>query len=326
MDFGCCADDEGVVANESGEQFQPLVSSSESQDSFDDQANTLHRDYSEVTPLFRAIELEDWKGILLFLTSGRWSNSPLASSYTHMQDTSPQRQTRTWISYRGKKNELQWRQLPLHAAISYSAPLPVVQKLLELYHDAIRSTDDTGNLPLHLAFGFGSPDNVLAYLITEYPQALAAKGLQNRRPLNCCDLGPNKARGDIIQACQDYTRSCLMKNWDKHWKKSLADARKRSGMFEPMASKCNTIEEVFDELMQVKMELKKTKELARNRPTMIITKTEPAPLPPPVPIKRVPSTASARLFSRGKRSGSKIKAGLMRGLKTSGSSSVAPEI
>jgi hypothetical protein len=319
MDFGCCADDGNVVSNDSGE-LRELETSTESQESFDDQANTLHRDYSEVTPLFRAIELEDWKGILLFLTSGRWSNSPLTSSYNHMLEPTKERQAQTWITCRGKKNELQWRQLPLHAAIAYMAPLPVVQKLVELYHDGIRSADDAGNLPLHLAFGFGAPDNVLAYLIKEYPQALSIKGLQNRRPLDCCDLGPNKARGEIISACQAHTRSLLMKDWDQHWKRSLVDARKRAGVNEPGLDNFNTIEDVFNEFMQLKLELKKTKELAKNRPTMIITKTEPVPPPehPAHSISRAPSTVQ-RMLSVGKKMTSKT----LRGLK-SPSSQVSP--
>lgn len=309
MDFGCCADDSNVVANDSGElpALGSSSSDSQSQDSFNDEANTLNADYSEVTPLFRAIELEDWKGVLLFLTSGRWSNSPLTSSYNHMHEATKERQVRTWITCRGKKNEVQWRQLPLHAAISYMAPLPVVQKLVEMYHDAIRSADDTGNLPLHLAFGFGSPDNVLAYLIKEYPQALSVKGLQNRRPIECSDLGPNKARGEILSACQAHTRDILMKDWDHHWKRSLVDAQNRAGLNDFLPNNFNSIEDVFNELVQLKLELKKTKDLARSRPSMIITKTEPIPQAESSdPIAKTPSTVS-KLFSMGKKMSNKSK-------------------
>lgn len=275
----CCVSNDTVPAADSREQMNLLLSVTDSNDSvvFDAYANTLNADYKEVTPLFRAIELEDWKGILLFLTTGRWSSSLLTSTNHHLHDPSPERQARTWISCRDKEN--QWRQLPLHAAISYGAPLPVVQKILGLYHDAVRSADDTGNLALHLAFGFGSPDSVVACLIKAYPQALYIKGLQNRRPLDCCDLGPNKSRGEVVQACQAYTRKCMIKDWDKHWKMSLRQEEKRAGITEPISAHCKTLEDVFSELMQTKIELNKAKEMIKNRPTMIITKTEPAAKP-----------------------------------------------
>jgi len=326
----CCTSDEAVSANDSGDQLQPLLSTSESQDStsFDDQANTLNADYKEVTPLFRAIELEDWKGILLFLTTGRWSSSLLTSTYTHLQDPSAERQARTWIKCRDKEGDTQWRQLPLHAAISYMAPLPIVQKILGLHHDAVRSADDTGNLPLHLAFGFGSPDNVVAYLIKEYPQALYIKGLQNRRPLDCCDLGPNKSRGKVIQACQAHTREFMMKDWDQHWKRSLIEAQKKASITEPISAKCKTLEDVFSELMQVKIELKKAKEMVKNRPTMIITKTEPVP---PItntimPIGKSLSNASKVFALKKKGSFNRgLKKKFLRPLKSSSSSAqVAP--
>jgi len=94
---------------------------------------------------------------------------------------------------------------------------------VEKYPESLRCKDDTGNLPLHLAFGFGCPDPVIAFLIKEFPQALSIRGLQKRKPVDCCDLGPNKVRGDVIRACEQQTRVGIIKGWDLHWKKSLAD-------------------------------------------------------------------------------------------------------
>jgi hypothetical protein len=301
MNFTCCANIESISENDSGDEMKSLVSfPDESLDSFNEQNNTLICDYRHVTPLFRAIEQENWKSVLMFLTTGRWSSSPLTSDYIHLHDPSPDRQARTWVQCTGGRGETQWRQLPLHAAISYLAPLPVVQKLVELYHYGVQSRDDTGNLPLHLAFGFGSPDNVVAYLIKEYPRALSIKGLQNRRPIDCCDLGGNKVRGEIIKACQEHTRATMVKEWDRRWKHSLEEAKKRAGLTEqPYALPAKTLDEVFDELVQVNIELKHTKELAKNRPRMIITKTEPVPQPATPKSLRTPSLSfGKRPFSR----------------------------
>ena len=340
MDFACCAnDDHDLDAAESGDlhnslmtesdEEEELVESVESAASFDDQANTLHVDYKmECTPLFKAIEQEDWKGLLFFLTTGRWNSSPLmiGLSNAHMNDRPVDHQARTWVTCREKDGSTQWRQLPIHAAISYQAPLPVVQKLVELHHDGLRSADDTGNLPLHLAFGFGSHDNVVAYLIKENPGALSIRGVQARFPIDCCDLGSNKHRAEIIRACQEHTRTCMMNDWDRHWKKILSDARRKAGVKkdDPSLSKHRTLENVFTELMQVKMELEKTKRLVHNRPTMVITKT--VPLPPhqaaSKSVGRSPSELSKKFtFNRtGSKFGGKVKKMLSR----TSSASVAP--
>jgi hypothetical protein len=331
MDFGCCNTvEEGIEQIDSADRNNSLVtfshSSSQDDDSLGDKSETLDCDYRDVTPLFKAIEDEDWKGVLVFLTTGTWSNSPLTSSVTDMQSPSPDRQVRTWVTSTDKHGDVQWSQLPIHAAISYMAPLPVIQKLVELHPSGLRSADDTGNLPLHLAFGFGCPDNVVAYLIKEFPQALSLRGLQNRLPVECSDLGPNKMRGEIIQACQEHVKNFMMKDWDHHWKRSLADAKKRAGLKEPYATSNKTLEEVFEEFMEVKKQLEKTKKNAKNRPTMIITKTEPAAeamsIPsPPKTVGHTPSDKST-VFSFVKKAGSKI--GRKRNIFSTKKSSVAP--
>jgi hypothetical protein len=313
MDFGCCsnhADGDELSRDlseaDSADRNNSLVSFSDSNESLDDKSHTLDCDYRDATPLFRAIEQEDWKGILLFLTTGKWSKSPLASSYGHMQSPSPELQARTWVTSTDNHGDVKWSQLPIHAAISYLAPLPVIQKLFELHPEGIRSADDTGNLPLHLAFGFGVADSIVSFLIKEFPQALSLRGLQNRLPIECADLGPNKTRGEIIQACQDHTRSLMMKEWDHHWKRSLADAKRKAGLKGSYSTSKKTLEDVFDEFMQVKKELEKTKEMVKNRPTMIITKTEPVPTPvAPKSVGKSPSDVS-RIFTFGSNLGRRI--------------------
>jgi hypothetical protein len=324
MNFNCCANSENISENDS---FR-LSFHDESLETLNERANILTCDYKDATPLFRAIEQEDWRAVLIFLTTGRWSASPLTSQYEHLHDPPPERQARTWVHFTGREGESQWQQLPLHAAISYLAPLPVVQKLVELYRYGVQSRDDTGNLPLHLAFGFGSPDNVVAYLIKEYPRALSVKGLQNRRPVECCDLGGNKSRWEIIKACQEHTRATMVKEWDRRWKQSLEEAKTKAGLIEPpFALQTKTLEEVFNELVQVKIELRRTKELAKSRPSMIITKTEPFPRPPrSISLGKVP-TPSFGSFGKRSFSGSvKKPIALLRAIRSAASTSgsVAP--
>jgi hypothetical protein len=314
MEFGCCSTvDDGVENVHTADRDNSLVTCSHSgshdDDSIGQKSETLDCDYKHATPLFKAIEDEDWKGVLVFLSTGKWSNSSLTSTITGMQNPPAERQVRTWVTSTDKHGEVQWSQLPIHAAISYMAPLPIIQKIVEIHPSGLRSADDTGNLPLHLAFGFGSPDCVVAYLIKEFPQALSLRGLQNRLPVECSDLGSNKVRGEIVQACQDHVRNFMMKDWDHHWKRSLSDAKKRAGLTGTYAISNKTLEEVFDEFMEVKKELEKAKQNAKNRPTMIITKTELAEttsLPSsPKTVGHTPSDKSG-VFSFVRKASSKV--------------------
>lgn len=332
MEFGCCAaDDQDIDEVDSGEIQNSLLSASDSEDSFDEQANTLDCDYhSDCTPLFKAIEKEDWKGVLVFLTTGRWGNPTFSSAYDHMHGRPAGHQARTWVTSRENDGTIQWKQLPIHAAISFQAPLPIIQKLVDLHHDGLRSGDDDGNLPLHLAFGFGSNDGTLAFLLNEYPHALSIRGLQARLPIDCCDLGSNKHRAEIIRACQEHTRGCMVRDWDRHWKRSLMDATRDVGLEKQYSARDKTLDDVFSELMEVKIELEKTKDLVKNRPKMIITKTAPLP---PRPLGRKSSVTPTETPTKFTftRTSSKMSMGhkmkkAMSSLRPSSSASVAPSV
>ena len=118
----------------------------------------------------------------------------------------------------------------------------------------------------------------------------------------------------------------MMNDWDRHWKKKLSDARRKAGVKkdDPSLKKHRTLDDVFAELMQLKMDLEKTKRLVYNRPAMIITKT--APLPPQQAasksLGRTPSEMSKK-FTFTKTS-SKIGSKMKRMIGRTSSASVAP--
>lgn len=163
-----------------------------------DESEVLNVDYKRMTPLFRGIEKEDWQGVLSFLNTGRWGTSMLVSSHDHLKSPAPEFQARTWVTCYSRKGEPEWSQLPIHAAISYQAPFVVVQRLCELYPKCLQCTDQEGMLPIHLAFGFGSPENILGLLIESFPESINEKGIGDRYPYECSDLGPNKIRGKVF--------------------------------------------------------------------------------------------------------------------------------
>lgn len=110
--------------------------------------------YEKCTPLFRRVEHAEWADVVAFLDTGYWPGDFFVDSI------SPEEQAKTWV-YRfhdtpdeDGKRKLRWSQLPLHLALVLKAPFPVIQKLLEIYPESVRCTDDQKMLPLHLASMF----------------------------------------------------------------------------------------------------------------------------------------------------------------------------
>lgn len=225
----------------------------------------LNTTYKKVTPLFRNIEKENWEGVLLFLSSGKWSNSLLTSTNDHLRSPSAEIQAKTWVTSYDRRGEPEWSQLPLHAAISYLAPAIVIQKLLDLYPPAIKCKDNEGMLPIHLAFGFGAPDSVLAMLMNHYPEAAGEKGLGDRLPHECCELGPNKMRGQVFGTVTAEVRDTVQREIAAEWKGFAVSAQKSLEIKKPLDLEDKKLTEFILELMHDRKELLTIKEKERAR-------------------------------------------------------------
>ena len=164
--------------------------------------STIETDYQNITPLFRNIEREDWKAILLFLSTGRWSIGLLASN-DHLGNPPPAAQVKTWVTKYSNDGSIEWSQLPIHAAVSAGAPCAIIQKLSEMYPKGLHASDNEGMLPIHLAFEFNVPDSVITFLLAAAPETIHIKGPGDRYPYECCELGPNKSRGKLFKLIID---------------------------------------------------------------------------------------------------------------------------
>jgi len=153
---------------------------------------------TDVTSLYQAIEEEVWAPLKIFLYTGYWPNTLFP------EPESPKEQSRTWITryQRGQDGtkEVRWSQLPIHAAIIFGAPVVIVDKLLELYPQSTRFTDDQNKLPLHLAFEYGASDAVLSSLLQSYPEAIRIKGGPNndKIPEECAIYCKKKSDRDVV--------------------------------------------------------------------------------------------------------------------------------
>jgi hypothetical protein len=183
--------------------------------------------------LFRAIEREDWEGVRRFLTTGKWSTSLFfqgGSNQEHLKNPGPDLQVRTWVTSYDRSDVPEWSQLPLHAAISYSAPFVIVQKLVELYPRSVQCTDNEGMLPIHLAYGFGASDAVLEFLLERFPGAVHERGLGGRLPHECCELGPNKSRGRAYRIVLDEMEKRVRSDCDEEWRRYVQVACQSQGL------------------------------------------------------------------------------------------------
>lgn len=233
-----------------------------SDDSDSQASQMLGVDHRRATPLFRNIEQKNWEGVLLFLTSGKWSNSILSSSNLHMKGALPDIQVRTWVTSFQRGNA-EWSQLPIHAAIAYRAPQIIIERLLVLYPKGARCKDSEGMLPLHLAFSFGSGEGVIDTLLEVFPGAINERGAGGRYPYQCCELpvGPNRIRGRIYEAITSEIRANSREQVDQEWRDFISSAKRNLGMKDSdFSASGKSLSEVLYQLLKDRKALMKKKE------------------------------------------------------------------
>jgi hypothetical protein len=212
--------------------------------------------YAHATPLFKAIEKQQWESVLMFLNTSKWSNSFFVSTTDHMKNPTPYIQCQTWVTaYDNSSRQKEWSQLPLHAAISYAAPAVVIQKLVDLYPDALRMRDHERMLPVHLAFGFALPDQVLSLLLKAYPGSAQERGPGGRLPHQCCELGPNKVRGDVFGMVAEQTSDLARRDQEKNFKSFISDYHKQHEIDDPNFFEDKDLMSLLSELMEDRKQL-----------------------------------------------------------------------
>jgi hypothetical protein len=128
--------------------------------------NELVCDYDQsITPLYEMLE------------SSQWEEARIRCR-THPQEV------HTWIVRRDSNENIRWKLLPLHAAVIFQAPLPVIEPMLTEHPMASAKRDDQGMLPLHLAFRHKSDEILIEKLIRQYPVGVIVKDRRDRVPLD----------------------------------------------------------------------------------------------------------------------------------------------
>ena len=118
-----------------------------------------------VTELYEMLESSDWE-------------KACSRCRTHPEDV------RTWVSRRDTNGSIRWKLLPLHAAVIFQAPLPVIEVLLNEHPISAAKRDDQGMLPIHLAFRHKADESVIEKLLMQYPSGVIIKDQRGKVPLN----------------------------------------------------------------------------------------------------------------------------------------------
>ena len=150
--------------------------------------SVLETDYDvKPTELYSLIEKRQWDHALNLL-----NNLAKFAALT---------QASTWVVRKEPDTgKLRWRLLPLHAAIIFRGPLPVIEALVKAYPGAGRCRDDQGMTPAHLAFRNDAPDEIIDEVLGAYPAAISIKDRKGREPLTCA-MGSNctkKSRAKLL--------------------------------------------------------------------------------------------------------------------------------
>ena len=262
---------------EAFDEYTKYTTSTGSNDSHSsEESEVFNTSYKKATPLFRQIEKQNWTGVLLFLKTGRWNNS-IFTTNAYMRNPGEKMQAKTWVTAYDRMGDPEWSQLPLHAAISYSAPYVVIKKLVEVYPRAIQCTDNEGMLPIHLAYGFGADDNVLAILMEPFPSSLNEKGLGGRYPYECCELGPNKVRGQVYKIVSEQLTRRVTEEIHSDWKKFVMAAQESVGLNREDLTN-TTLHEYLLELLKDRKKLQSIAQNTDNSSSGNPTKTATSPV------------------------------------------------
>lgn len=159
----------------------------------------------ESTPLYDAIQRMDWDAVDSLLESGFITQSPFQSDEQEGNPiTASEDQAETWIVCDNDEGHLIWRQLPIHAAICYGAPIETIRELVRVYPAGVCCGDAEGNLPIHLAVKFNRSHRVLLELLRSFPETLHAENCKGLSPLEMSQVDKEEGGKDRYEVLKTF--------------------------------------------------------------------------------------------------------------------------
>lgn len=212
--------------------------------SSEEEEKRIQTTFDQAPPLFREIERLNWESVLLFLKKGKWTGSFFTTSSTsHLENTDPATQARTWVEEDG------FCQLSIHAAVSLGAPFVVIQNLIDVYPDSVRMRDSRGYLPLHIAYHLEMPDTIISTVLEAWPDAALEKNQQGLTPHETTRA---TSRGKIISITMEELRKKNALEKVKQWRPLL---QAESEALELEINDDTTLTTVLKQLMEDRKQL-----------------------------------------------------------------------
>jgi hypothetical protein len=233
----------------------------------------------DCSPLYKAIESavepKEFDPIVKFLDTGYWSGSFFTDPI------SPRDQARTWVTRfdPDDSTRVMWSQLPIHLAIVCAAPPAIIGRLVKLFPEGLRCTDDQHMLPLHLALRHGASDEVVAFLIMQFPDAVNASGKSGRSAVECALRAKNKLRGKILEIFVDKSKGKMSSAIVKEHKKIKEGMASKDEELSSLKADFEELANKFDAMKELKSSveadlLKKIQELETARTELEVETAE----------------------------------------------------
>jgi hypothetical protein len=113
------------------------------------------------------------------------------------------KEAKTYVTRKDPTTRLvQWRLLPLHAAILNNAPLQVIESLLDAYPDGSKCQEDLGMLPIHLAVKKHVKEQVLNVLLAANPQCIHVENYHGNTPYQMALTSSSPHQAYYLRALQ----------------------------------------------------------------------------------------------------------------------------
>jgi len=102
-------------------------------------------------------------------------------------------------------------QLPLHAACTWQASLPVVGFLIAANPQAVKLKDYLGNLPLHCACFSGASEDIIESLLCTHPKAVDVRNSKGSTPLDIVRRLSHNNRKNVLNLIERVSLELLKK-------------------------------------------------------------------------------------------------------------------
>ena len=170
------------------------------------------------TEIWMAIEDQDWNKVIfrcqhsptevrtyVFRKRRRRGNSSISNNNNNNNDDGSRNGGFEKRRSSSENSNIQWRMLPIHAAVISDAPANVLSFLLKAYRDGARAVDDYGMLPIHLAIKKHADPQRINLLLLAFPDCVDVQNNLGQRPVDMAETSSSPHKEYYLRATRRYS-------------------------------------------------------------------------------------------------------------------------